>query len=126
MQRGQRKRYTSSYFSCRAGHKSGRHILEILGKGDKLEEDDYAHMKQVNAYCARHLKQGNSRDPEHSKWRYSLMNWCACRLNQVTCGELVCIVLALYATGCRSQASHLTVMLPAKWLASAGTCAWLG
>ena len=32
-------------------------------------------MKHVNAYCKRHLKQGNSKDPEHSKWRYSLMNW---------------------------------------------------
>ena len=36
---------------------------------------DCAQMKHVNAYCKRHLKQGNSKDPEHSKWRYSLMNW---------------------------------------------------
>ena len=32
--------------------------MDILKKGKgKLEEDDYKHMKQVNAYCARHLKQ---------------------------------------------------------------------
>lgn len=32
-------------------------------------------MKKVNAYVKRHLGQGPSGDVEHSRWRYSLMNW---------------------------------------------------
>jgi len=58
------------------GHKSGRYIVELLGRDDdEYTEEDVAHMKKVRSYCSRHLKQGNSKDPEHSKWRYSLMNW---------------------------------------------------
>ena len=59
------------------GHESGRRIVCILGKkkGD-LTEDDYAHMRAVVAYNRRHLAQGGPReDKEHSRWRYSLMNW---------------------------------------------------
>ena len=59
------------------GHKSGRQIVELLKKKEsEWSDDDYTHVKHVLAYCKRHLKQGNSKDPEHSKWRYSLMNWC--------------------------------------------------
>jgi hypothetical protein len=59
------------------GHHSGRQIVEILGKkrGD-LTDDDLAHMKKVVGYVHRHLAQGGpAEDKEHSRWRYSLMNW---------------------------------------------------
>jgi uncharacterized protein DUF3140 len=59
------------------GHESGRRIVELLHtkKGD-LTDDDYAHMKKVHGYVARHLAQEpKSEDVETSKWRYSLMNW---------------------------------------------------
>lgn len=59
------------------GHASGRRIVEILGthKGD-LTDDDVAHMRTVVGYVHRHAKQGGpAEDEEHSKWRYSLMNW---------------------------------------------------
>ena len=33
-------------------------------------------MKKVAGYVHRHLKQGGpAADKEHSRWRYSLMNW---------------------------------------------------
>jgi hypothetical protein len=57
------------------GHASGRRIVEILGKrNDELTPDDYAHMRKVVGYVARHSAQR----PENvytSRWRYSLMNW---------------------------------------------------
>ena len=59
------------------GHKSGRRIVEIkhTRKAD-LDDDDYAHMKKVVGYVHRHTKQGGPKDDkEHSRWRYSLMNW---------------------------------------------------
>ena len=59
------------------GHESGRRIVELLHtrKAD-LTDADYAHMRKVHGYVARHLAQ----EPEHedvetSRWRYSLMNW---------------------------------------------------
>ncbi|QHC65722.1 DUF3140 domain-containing protein [Rathayibacter sp. VKM Ac-2759] len=58
------------------GHHSGRRIIEILGtKQADLTDDDYAHMKKVTAYVARHSKQRPSGDVTETKWRYSLMNW---------------------------------------------------
>jgi hypothetical protein len=59
------------------GHKSGRRIVEIKQtKKDDLTDDDLAHMKKVTGYVARHLEQGGPDDDvEHSRWRYSLMNW---------------------------------------------------
>ncbi|WP_349371913.1 DUF3140 domain-containing protein [Salinarimonas sp.] len=59
------------------GHKSGRRIVEIKHKKKaELDDDDYAHMKKVVGYVHRHLKQGGPSDgKEHSRWRYSLMNW---------------------------------------------------
>ena len=59
------------------GHKEGRRIVEILRakKGD-LTEADVADMRKVVGYVHRHLAQGGpAEDVEHSKWRYSLMNW---------------------------------------------------
>jgi hypothetical protein len=58
------------------GHHSGRRIVEILeSKKADLSDDDYAHMRKVVGYVKRHRAQGPSKDVEHSKWRYSLMNW---------------------------------------------------
>lgn len=58
------------------GHKSGKHIVAIKRtKKADLTDADYAHMKKVAAYVARHCAQGPAEDKEHSDWRYSLMNW---------------------------------------------------
>lgn len=58
------------------GHQSGRRIVEIQRtKKDDLTEDDVAHMRKVVGYVHRHRAQGPKDDVEHSKWRYSLMNW---------------------------------------------------
>lgn len=59
------------------GHKSGKHIVTIKrAKKTELTDDDYAHMRKVLGYIARHGKQGGpAKDKEHSDWRYSLMNW---------------------------------------------------
>ena len=58
------------------GHASGRRIVDLLrtNKGE-LTEDDYAHMRKVHGYVARHLAQRPGEDVESSRWRYSLMNW---------------------------------------------------
>ncbi|NIJ09160.1 hypothetical protein FHS31_002792 [Sphingomonas vulcanisoli] len=57
------------------GHKSGRRIIQIKHKKQAdLTDDDYAHMRKVVGYVARHSAQ----KPENqvtSRWRYSLMNW---------------------------------------------------
>jgi hypothetical protein len=59
------------------GHRSGARIVEILRtKKTDLTDDDFAHMKKVVGYVHRHLAQGGPKDDvEHSRWRYSLMNW---------------------------------------------------
>lgn len=59
------------------GHHSGKRIVEIKHKKKAdLTDDDYAHMKKVVGYVHRHLAQGGpADDKEHSRWRYSLMNW---------------------------------------------------
>jgi hypothetical protein len=57
------------------GHASGRRIVNILGKrDDALSEDDYAHMRKVVGYIARHSAQRPA-NIYTSRWRYSLMNW---------------------------------------------------
>ena len=57
------------------GHASGRRILGILRMAKaELADEDYAHMRKVAGYVARHRAQR----PENvvtSRWRYSLMNW---------------------------------------------------
>ena len=57
------------------GHASGRRIIGLLRKKKAdLTDDDYAHMRKVAGYVARHRAQR----PENvvtSRWRYSLMNW---------------------------------------------------
>ncbi len=59
------------------GHHSGQRIVEIKRKKKSdLTEDDYTHMRKVIGYVHRHLAQGGPKeDKEHSRWRYSLMNW---------------------------------------------------
>ena len=58
------------------GHKSGRHIVTILGtKKADLTDDDVAHMHKVVGYVARHSAQRPKGDVTDTKWRYSLMNW---------------------------------------------------
>ena len=58
------------------GHHSGRRIIEIKRKpAADLTDDDYAHMKTVTGYVHRHLAQRPKGEVEHTRWRYSLMNW---------------------------------------------------
>ena len=59
------------------GHESGRRIVDILRKGKSaLSADDVGHMRKVVGYVHRHMAQGGpAEDKEHSRWRYSLMNW---------------------------------------------------
>ena len=59
------------------GHESGRRIVDIKRtRKDDLADEDYAHMKKVVGYVHRHTAQGGpDGDVEHSRWRYSLMNW---------------------------------------------------
>jgi hypothetical protein len=58
------------------GHHSGRRIVDIKRKKKAdLTAEDYAHMKKVVGYVARHSAQGPDKDVRHSDWRYSLMNW---------------------------------------------------
>lgn len=58
------------------GHASGRRIIGILrSKKADLTDDDYAHMKKVTGYVARHSAQRPDGDVTDTPWRYSLMNW---------------------------------------------------
>ena len=58
------------------GHASGKRIVTIKrSKKADLTDDDYALMAKVVGYVKRHLAQGPKSDVEHSRWRYSLMNW---------------------------------------------------
>jgi hypothetical protein len=59
------------------GHQEGRRVVETKRKKKAdLTDDDYAHMREVVGYVRRHLAQGGpAEDKEHSRWRYSLMNW---------------------------------------------------
>ena len=58
------------------GHKSGEQIVEILRKKQAdLTANDEQHMHKVHSYISRHLAQGPADNVEHSRWRYSLMNW---------------------------------------------------
>ena len=59
------------------GHKEGQRIVAIKRKNKAdLDDADLADMKKVVGYVHRHLAQGGpAEDVEHSRWRYSLMNW---------------------------------------------------
>ena len=59
------------------GHKEGEKIVAILRKKQAdLTDADLADMKKVTGYVHRHLAQGGpAENVEHSRWRYSLMNW---------------------------------------------------
>jgi hypothetical protein len=58
------------------GHHEGRRIVQIRHKKKAdLTDEDYAHMRKVVGYVHRHLAQRPSGDVEHTRWRYSLMNW---------------------------------------------------
>lgn len=58
------------------GHRSGRRIVAIKRKrAHDLTEADYAHMRKVIGYVARHSAQKPSGQIRRSDWRYSLMNW---------------------------------------------------
>ncbi|WP_310466901.1 DUF3140 domain-containing protein [Sphingomonas sp.] len=67
--------FTAAGTSESVGHASGRRIVAILRThGTRLSDDDYAHMRKVAGYVARHRAQ----EPANmvtSRWRYSLMNW---------------------------------------------------
>jgi hypothetical protein len=57
------------------GRASGRAIVRILRAAEpELTDADYAHMRKVAGFVARHRAQ----EPANivtSRWRYSLMNW---------------------------------------------------
>lgn len=60
------------------GHASGRRIVAILRTPrDELDGSDYAHMRKVVGFVARHRGQGPHDEWKVpvSRWRYSLMNW---------------------------------------------------
>ncbi|MBC8081673.1 MAG: DUF3140 domain-containing protein [Hymenobacter sp.] len=58
------------------GHNSGELIVRILRKKKPdLTPDDEAHLHKVHSYVSRHSAQRPASDIEHSRWRYSLMNW---------------------------------------------------
>jgi hypothetical protein len=58
------------------GQWSGRRIIEIRNKNPlEYEAEDYAHMRKVAAYVARHSAQRPKGDVKDTRWRYSLMNW---------------------------------------------------
>lgn len=60
------------------GHASGRQIVDILRtKKADLDGGDYAHMRKVVGFVARHRGQGPHEEFKIpvSRWRYSLMNW---------------------------------------------------
>jgi Protein of unknown function (DUF3140) len=58
------------------GHRSGRRIVDILGKTQAdLTDADREHMRTVVGYVRRHLAQRPDGDVSETPWRYSLMNW---------------------------------------------------
>ena len=58
------------------GHRSGRRIVEIKRKKQaELTDDDFAHLRKVIGYVARHTKQRPDGDVSDTRWRWSLMNW---------------------------------------------------
>jgi hypothetical protein len=57
------------------GHASGRRIVAILRTPEPdWSDEDYAHMRKVVGFVARHRAQEPA-NPLTSRWRHSLMNW---------------------------------------------------
>lgn len=57
------------------GHASGRRLLTVLRTAmADLTDEDYAHMRRVAGFVARHRAQEPA-NPVTSRWRWSLMNW---------------------------------------------------
>lgn len=57
------------------GRASGRRIARILRTPEAERGDaDYAHMRKVAGFVARHRAQEPA-NPVTSRWRYALMNW---------------------------------------------------
>jgi hypothetical protein len=63
------------------GRQSAKKILAIQATPvEDLTDADYRHMKKVIGFCRRHLAQrplalSKGGDVEHTRWRWSLMNW---------------------------------------------------
>jgi glutaredoxin 2 len=58
------------------GQKSGRKIVEILGKNNTdYSSEDIDHMRQVVSYVHRHQSQKPEDEVKNSNWRRSLLNW---------------------------------------------------
>lgn len=57
------------------GHKSGKRIIDLLKKKNDYSDEEFSHMKNVVSYIHRHSAQQPEGDVEHTRWRYSLMNW---------------------------------------------------
>lgn len=58
------------------GHKSGRHIVELLRTPQRdYTDDDFAEMHRIVGYTRRHLAQRPNGDVTDTRWRHSLMNW---------------------------------------------------
>jgi len=58
------------------GRQSARRILVIHATpAEDLTEADYSHMMKVIGFLRRHLAQRPWGDVNHTRWRYSLMNW---------------------------------------------------
>ncbi len=58
------------------GHHMGERIVAMKAtKHADLTEADYDDMRKVVGYVHRHMAQKPKSEIEHSRWRYSLMNW---------------------------------------------------
>lgn len=58
------------------GHHSGEQIVQLLHQqAADLSADDEQFMHRVHSYISRHSAQRPQGDIEHTRWRYSLMNW---------------------------------------------------
>ncbi len=57
------------------GRLAGARTVQLLRAGDeRLDEDDFRHMRKVVGVVRRHRAQEPA-NPYTSRWRYALMNW---------------------------------------------------
>jgi hypothetical protein len=75
--RSQRKSAGKARTATGRAKASATRKVAILHKNKgALDDADYTDMEKVTGYVHRHLAQGGpAEDKEHSRWRYSLMNW---------------------------------------------------